>query len=151
MRFLTSFLSRQCKLAGTCCPAETSVLPIFSLLSALQYAICQAEYTIAASAPGLMPKRPPNISFACSIVPPLYRAMTEACFKQEFGSQGDVSLTGQGDEAYIDSNNAIHARKANVRFYIELGLASGDDSTTASDEKLLSQSVLSKLYSDQPA
>jgi hypothetical protein len=68
-----------------------------------------------------------------------------AKFKQEFGSQGDVNLAGQGDEAYIDSNNAIHVRKANVRFYIELGLASGGDSTAVSDEKLLSQAVLSGL------
>jgi hypothetical protein len=68
-----------------------------------------------------------------------------ATFKQEFGSQGDVSLSGQGDEAYIDSNNAIHVRKANVRFYIELSLASGDDSATVSDEKQLSQTVLSGL------
>lgn len=68
-----------------------------------------------------------------------------ANFKKEFGSQGDVSLAGQGDEAYIDSSNAIHVRKANVRFYIELGLASGDDSATVSDEKLLSQAVLSGL------
>jgi hypothetical protein len=68
-----------------------------------------------------------------------------ANFKKEFGSQGDVSLSGQGDEAYVDSNNAIHVRKANVRFYIDLGLSSGDDSATVSDEKQLSQAVLSGL------
>jgi hypothetical protein len=68
-----------------------------------------------------------------------------ANFKKEFGSQGDVSLAGQGDEAYIDSSNAIHVRKANVRFYIALNLASGGDSATVSDEKLLSTAVLSGL------
>jgi hypothetical protein len=68
-----------------------------------------------------------------------------ANFKKEFGDQNDVNLSGQGDEAYIDSNNAIHVRKANVRFYIALGLASGFDSTTLSDEKQLSQAVLGGL------
>ena len=56
-----------------------------------------------------------------------------------------VSLNGQGDEAYIDSDDAIHVRKANVRFYISFGFASGDDSTTTSDEEQLSQAVLSGL------
>jgi hypothetical protein len=43
-------------------------------------------------------------------------------------------VPGIGDEAYLDSKHALHERKGNVRFYLELN---GMDTSTAAKEKLL--------------
>jgi hypothetical protein len=32
-----------------------------------------------------------------------------------------TAVTGVGDEAYFDGRDALHARKGNVRFYLEMG------------------------------
>ena len=42
-----------------------------------------------------------------------------AKLKMFFGQSTAVS--GVGDEAYLDENEALHARKGNVRFYLEMG------------------------------
>lgn len=37
-------------------------------------------------------------------------------------------IAGVGDEAYYDPAHALHARKGNVRFYLQLPGASADES-----------------------
>jgi hypothetical protein len=42
-----------------------------------------------------------------------------AKLKMFFG--GGTAVSGIGDEAYFDERGALHARKGNVRFYLEMG------------------------------
>lgn len=43
-----------------------------------------------------------------------------AHFEQFFPAAPNGRISGLGDEAYIDSQDALHARKDNIRFYIEI-------------------------------
>ncbi len=49
-----------------------------------------------------------------------------------FGS--GTPVPGVGDDTYLDSKHALHERKGNVRFYLELN---GMDTSAAATEKLL--------------
>lgn len=43
-----------------------------------------------------------------------------AHFEQFFPAAPNGRISGLGDEAYVDSQDALHARKDNIRFYIEI-------------------------------
>jgi hypothetical protein len=64
-------------------------------------------------------------------------AQSQELFKRLGAFYGDSTpAAGIGDAAYLDRNHALHARKGNVRFYIELN---GVGSDAAAKDKALTK------------
>lgn len=60
-----------------------------------------------------------------------------AKLKLYFGS-GSTAVTGMGDEAYVDSNHALHARQGKVRFYLA-------GATTEQQRNILASGIVAQL------
>ena len=70
-----------------------------------------------------------------------------AHFKQFFPPAANGQLSGLGDEAYIDAQHSLHARKDNIRFYIEINddTALADDAAKDTADQQLAASVMPQI------
>lgn len=59
-------------------------------------------------------------------------------FKLSFPAAANGQISGLGDDAYIDTNDALHARKSNIRFYISIqdSLLADSAAIDAADKQL---------------
>jgi D-alanyl-D-alanine carboxypeptidase len=56
-----------------------------------------------------------------------------------------VAVSGVGDEAYLDAKHALHARKGNVRFYLDLNSAESGSTAGLQQVKALGVEIAGQL------